>query len=45
MLAAVSNKNLVGPGGALDLFLDGLNSANITHALVVAALQAFALLK
>ena len=36
MLAAVSNKNLVGPGGALDLFLDGLNSANITHALVVA---------
>jgi len=36
VLAAVSNKNLVGPGGALDLFLDGLNSANITHALVVA---------
>ena len=36
VLAAVSNKNLVGPGGALDLFLDGLNSANITHAPVVA---------
>jgi len=36
LLAAVSNKNLVGKGGALELFLAGLASAKLSHALVVA---------
>lgn len=29
VLAAVSNKNLIGTGGALDLFTQGLSSANV----------------